>query len=263
MKKLTSLFVLCLLVVIAKSQTPTLSALIRFVNTPVADITEEVISMNGWELTKSEVADSIVTLQFDHKDASLLIRKIKDHKNEVFLICNKPKYDDLNKLLSRLKPKLIDSRVNEKGHVVKTYWGEKYGYKISIAPKSVFIVQVYDKAYSLVTGMFESPLGDRTSTVEEKIPDSIVTITPLLLSSFNKFVMPQDNGGKTRKVAVRIKVDQNGNVIDATAGVKGTTLNDRDLWEKCEASVRKAKMTTSGSSPSIQIGVVYFNFRVK
>jgi hypothetical protein len=263
MKKLTSLLALCLLVVIAKSQTPNLRMLIKLVNTPVADVTQEVISMNGWELTKSGVADSVVTLQFDYKDASLLIKKIKDFKNEVFLVCNKLKYDDLNKSLLQLKPKLIDSKVNEKGHIVKTYLGEKYGYKISIAPKSVFVVQVYDKANSLGTEMFESPLGGRSSTGEERIPDSNATVTPLVLSSFDKLIMPQDNGEKTGKVAVRIKVDQHGNVIDATPGVKGTTLNDRDLWEKCEDAVRKAKMTPSGSSPSIRVGIVVFGFRVK
>ncbi|NQX43156.1 hypothetical protein HQN84_30180 [Pedobacter steynii] len=263
MKKLTLTLTFCLIVVIAKSQTPTLSTLIRYVNTPVADLTEEVISINGWELTESEVVDSVVTLHFNFKDASLLIRKVKDYKNEISLICNKLKYDNLNKELLQLAPKLVDSRVNEKGHVVKTYWGEKYGYKISIAPKSVFVVQVFDKENSLIREQLES-LPAKTGSIEAAyIQDSNFGETPMPLRKFKNLVMPQDDGLKTGKIAVRIKVYNDGNVIDATPGVKGTTLNDRDLWQKCKASIMGAKMPPSNSLPSLQIGIVVFNFKVK
>jgi hypothetical protein len=263
MKKLISLLVFCLIVAVAKSQTPNLSTLIKFVNTPVADLTEEVIAINGWELTKSDVVDSVVTLQFDYKDATLLVKKVKDYKNEIFLICNKPKYDNLNKSILELKPKLIDSKVNEKGHIVKTYQGETYGYKISIAPKSVFIVQVYDKADALIKEVSKSaPL--KMGTIEGgNVQESGFGETPFALRKFTNLVMPQDDGEQMGKVAVRIKVDKAGNVIDATPGVKGTTLNNRELWQKCKVAIMGAKLTTSAAAPSIQIGVVVFNFRVK
>lgn len=263
MKKLTSLLVFCLIVVIAKSQTPNLSTLIRYVNTPVADLTEEVIALNGWELTKSDVVDSVVTLQFTYDDGSLIIKKVKNYKNEIFLVCNKLTYDNLNKSLLQLKPELIDSKVNVNGHIVKTYQGEKYGYKISIAPKSVFIVQVYDKADALITEVSES-ITSRISTVEEgNFHDSNLGETPLPLRSFTNLVIPQGDGEQTGKIAVRIKIDKAGNVIDATPGVKGTTLNDRGLWQKCKSAVMEAKLKPSDSSPSIQIGIVIFNFRIR
>lgn len=263
MKKLTSLLAFCLIIVIAKAQTPSLSTLIRYVNMPVADLTEEVISIKGWELAKSEVVDSVATLQFNHNDVCLLVKKVKNYRNEIFLICKKLKYDELNQSILQLKPKLIDSRVSEKGLVVKTYQGEKYGYKISIAPKSAFIVQVYHKADALLAEASES-VPAKSGTIEAgNIEDSGFGETPFPLRKFTNLVMPQDDGEQMGKIAVRIRVDKGGKVLDATPGVKGTTLNDRELWQKCKTAIMGAKLTTSDAAPSVQMGVVVFNFRIK
>lgn len=87
--------------------------------------------------------------------------------------------------------------------------------------------------------------------------------TPIALRKFTNLVTPQDDGQKTGKIAVRIKINKSGIVIDATPGVKGTTLNDRDLWQKCKDAVMGARLTQSDSAPDVQIGVVVFNFKVK
>ncbi|MNY82356.1 hypothetical protein D3C86_2244000 [compost metagenome] len=58
-------------------------------------------------------------------------------------------------------------------------------------------------------------------------------------------------------------INKSGVVIDATPGVKGTTLNDRELWQKCKDAVMGARLTQSESAPNVQIGVVVFNFKVK
>jgi len=86
---------------------------------------------------------------------------------------------------------------------------------------------------------------------------------PIELRKFTNLVTPQDDGQKTGKIAVRIKINKNGIVTDATPGVKGTTLNDRELWEKCRTAVMGARLTQSDSAPDVQIGVVVFNFKVK
>ena len=263
MKKLTSLLAFCLIVLISKSQTPTLGTLIRYVNTPIADLTEEVISIKGWELDKSEVVDSVAKLQFNHKDVCLLVKKVKGYKNELFLVCNKLKYDELNKAIQQLKPKLIDSKVNEKGLVVKTYQGEKFGYKTSIAPKSAFIVQVYDKADASLRAVLQNAPPKSGTNVDVNVQDADMSVTPMPLRNFTNLVMPQDDGEQTGKVAVRIKVDKDGNVIEATPGVKGTTLNDRELWEKCKDAAMKAKLKPSNSLASVQTGIVTFTFRIK
>lgn len=87
--------------------------------------------------------------------------------------------------------------------------------------------------------------------------------TPIALRKFTNLVTPEDDGQKTGKIAVRIKINKSGIVIDATPGVKGTTLNDRVLWQKCKNAVMGARLSQSDTAPDIQIGVVVFNFKVK
>jgi hypothetical protein len=87
--------------------------------------------------------------------------------------------------------------------------------------------------------------------------------TPIALRKFTNLVTPQDDGLKTGKVAVRIKINKSGEVIDATPGVKGTTINDRELWQKCNDAIMDARLTQSESAPDVQIGIVVFNFKVK
>lgn len=74
---------------------------------------------------------------------------------------------------------------------------------------------------------------------------------------------PQDNGQKTGKIAVRISINKDGIVVDAVPGVKGTTLQDLDLWAKCKAAVMGARLNKDESAPDFQVGVVVFNFKVK
>lgn len=87
--------------------------------------------------------------------------------------------------------------------------------------------------------------------------------TPIALRRFTNLVTPQDDGQKTGKIAVRITVNKQGIVVDATPGVKGTTLQDLDLWAKCKAAVMGARLNQSDSAPDLQTGVVVFNFKVK
>jgi len=87
--------------------------------------------------------------------------------------------------------------------------------------------------------------------------------TPIALRRFTNLVLPEDDGQKTGKIAVRITVNKQGLVIDATPGVKGTTLQDLDLWAKCKQAVMGARLNQSDSAPDTQVGVVVFNFKVK
>lgn len=87
--------------------------------------------------------------------------------------------------------------------------------------------------------------------------------TPIDIRKFVDLVLPQDDGQKTGKIAVRIKVDKSGRVLDATPGVKGTTLNDRELWQKCKDAVMRARVAKSESGAEIQMKIVIFYFKVK
>lgn len=87
--------------------------------------------------------------------------------------------------------------------------------------------------------------------------------TPIALRRFTNLVTPQDDGQKTGKIAVRITINKQGIVVDAVPGVKGTTLQDLSLWEKCKTAVMGARLNQSDSAPDLQVGVVVFNFKVK
>ena len=76
-------------------------------------------------------------------------------------------------------------------------------------------------------------------------------------------VTPHDDGQKTGKIAVRISINKEGIVINAVPGVKGTTLNDRELWQKCKEAVMGARLNQSANAPDVQVGVVVFNFKVQ
>ena len=73
----------------------------------------------------------------------------------------------------------------------------------------------------------------------------------------------KDDGQKSGKIVVEIRVDKNGNVIAAKAGARGTTLTDNDLWDKCERAALGSRFNTLESAPDTQIGYIAFNFKVK
>lgn len=87
--------------------------------------------------------------------------------------------------------------------------------------------------------------------------------TPIALRRFTNLVTPQDDGQKTGKIAVRLSINKDGIVINAVPGVKGTTLNDRELWQKCKEAVMGARLNQSENAPDVQVGVVIFNFKVR
>jgi hypothetical protein len=252
---LCSLFIMCV-----KAQTPTLNTLIRYVNAPVADVTEDIISNKGWELSKSQNQDNTITLTFgdNFNNSSIIIKKYKDYDNEVFFYCGKQYYDILNKSLLSLNPTFIESTVTEEGNIVKIYYGKTYAYAVTIAPQSQFTFHIYKKGSLLI----KDENGDLLSNQYGEGGTGFGA-TPIALRKFTNLVTPQDDGQSSGKVAVRIKVNKDGTVIDATPGVKGTTLNDRELWQKCKDAVMGARLTQSESVSDVQTGVVVFNFKIK
>ncbi|RZL17686.1 MAG: energy transducer TonB [Pedobacter sp.] len=86
---------------------------------------------------------------------------------------------------------------------------------------------------------------------------------PIPIRNFVNFVPPKDNGQKTGKIAIRLKFSKDGTIIDAVPGVKGTTLNDRELWQKCKDAIMAARLSASDLGPEVQMGVVTINFKVK
>ncbi len=64
------------------------------------------------------------------------------------------------------------------------------------------------------------------------------------------------------RVVVKIIVDRNGKVVDATAGVKGTTNNDPCLLEPARKTAFMHRWNTDSKAPDGQIGFVVVNFKL-
>lgn len=73
----------------------------------------------------------------------------------------------------------------------------------------------------------------------------------------------EDNHRSTGRIVVEIQVDKNGNVVKATAGAKGTTITDYDLFTRCENAAKNAKLNSPQNAPDVQVGYVTFVFKVR
>lgn len=81
-----------------------------------------------------------------------------------------------------------------------------------------------------------------------------------------RFVSPpriEDKGQLAGRVAVEITVNRQGTIISARAGVRGSTLSDPSLWDKCEKAALGAQLNQLEKAPQTQRGVIMFVFKVK
>lgn len=81
--------------------------------------------------------------------------------------------------------------------------------------------------------------------------------------SFTQRPSIDDNGQQAGKVAVEFRVNKQGVITYARAGVKGTTITDPTLLEKCERAVRGARLNQLANAPDSQTGRIVFNFRLR
>jgi TonB family protein len=64
------------------------------------------------------------------------------------------------------------------------------------------------------------------------------------------------------RVVVRIKVDRDGNVVEAEARQEGSTLMDATLYEAAERAARRAKFSSSSNGPLFQNGTITYVFKL-
>ncbi len=86
---------------------------------------------------------------------------------------------------------------------------------------------------------------------------------PLPLNHFRNLVKPEDNGQETGTIMVRIRVNKQGRIIEATAGAKGTTFSNNNLFRKCENAMLNASLNAISNGPDIRVFYVPFVFKVK
>lgn len=72
---------------------------------------------------------------------------------------------------------------------------------------------------------------------------------------------PTATSPENGNIVVEIRVDQEGNVVFAKAGVRGTTLWDTNLWRRCEQAAKKSKFTAKPDAPELQPGKITYIFR--
>jgi len=87
----------------------------------------------------------------------------------------------------------------------------------------------------------------------------------LVLANSHFEVRPSlaDDGQQSGRVTVEFKVNRQGQVTYARAGVNGTTISSRTLLEKCERAVLEARVNALQDAPDSQTGVITFNFKLR
>ena len=73
----------------------------------------------------------------------------------------------------------------------------------------------------------------------------------------------EDNGQQAGVVMVEVRVALDGRITYARVSLKGTTLTDKVLWDKCEQAVRAARFNEIERAPREQRGLIPFRFRLK
>ena len=68
---------------------------------------------------------------------------------------------------------------------------------------------------------------------------------------------------KSGKVVVEIWVDNYGNVQKAVAGVEGTTVTDKTLWQEARKAALGAHFNMSADAPALQKGTITYVFKLK
>lgn len=83
---------------------------------------------------------------------------------------------------------------------------------------------------------------------------------------------PSYNSGEQGHVAVKIRVDKNGNVVEATAGTflqknnpdlntdLKTTITDKNLWKQAEEAALQSKFSPDDKATERQTGYIVYHF---
>jgi len=73
----------------------------------------------------------------------------------------------------------------------------------------------------------------------------------------------EDNGQQAGVVMMEVRVARDGRITFARVGLRGTTLTDKVLWDKCERAVRAARFNEVEWAPDEQRGVIPFRFKLR
>jgi outer membrane biosynthesis protein TonB len=74
---------------------------------------------------------------------------------------------------------------------------------------------------------------------------------------------PTYDGDETGYIAINIKVDRQGNVIETSHNMRGSTLNNSRLIDIAKKAAREIKYNASPDAPEVQFGTIRFYFKVQ
>jgi TonB family protein len=82
------------------------------------------------------------------------------------------------------------------------------------------------------------------------------------LAGRNPMTLPKPayNSPKSGRVVVEISVDQQGKVISAKAGARGTTVQDASLFREAEAAAKRSKFSSNSNGTDKQVGTITYLF---
>ncbi len=105
------------------------------------------------------------------------------------------------------------------------------------------------------------PNGDVNSKNRTGGPTGGDGVSFSLAGRSSKFLPKPEYLSKSEgKVVVEVTVDQDGNVIKATPGGKGTTTSDRTLHQAAEKAALKATFDVNKNAPPQQVGTITYFF---
>ena len=74
---------------------------------------------------------------------------------------------------------------------------------------------------------------------------------------------PQGTVQEAGKVVVEIVVNKYGNVTNATVTSKGTTVQNKAMWQQAVAAAKKAKFNSDPSAAAVQTGTITYIFKLE
>lgn len=106
-----------------------------------------------------------------------------------------------------------------------------------------------------------NPNGNPNSTNYNGTPDISNSISFALSGRKSKKLMtPSYDSDEQGKVVVEVNVDQKGKVTKAKAGVKGTTIIDKNLWKQAEKAAISSAFDSKENAPVEQKGTITYIF---
>jgi outer membrane biosynthesis protein TonB len=76
----------------------------------------------------------------------------------------------------------------------------------------------------------------------------------------NSLPLPEYTAQAQGLVVVTVIVNRQGQVVRATAGARGTTTSNQELWRRAEEAARRARFDVSTNAPEEQTGTITYNF---